>query len=262
MRSILAAIIVAISGLSLGVVEGAVSLTGLNDTYTQNFDSLANVGTSSDLPANWVFVETGTSANTTYTAGTGSGNTGDTYSLGASGSTERALGELTSGSVQSTFGFSALNASGSVFPAFTISYVGEQWRLASATSDKLDFQYSLNATDLSSGTWVNFDALDFIAPVTTGTVGQLDGNASANRVAINQTIGGVDLADGATIWFRWVSVNVANDDYGLALDDFSITAVPEPAEWGLICAVGLLGVCGLRTWRERRRASRQLPGLS
>jgi hypothetical protein len=35
-----------------------------------------------------------------------------------------------------------------------------------------------------------------------------------------------------------------------------IEAVPEPAEWGLIFALGLLGICGVRTWREQRAAKR------
>jgi len=39
----------------------------------------------------------------------------------------------------------------------------------------------------------------------------------------------------------------------------TINAVPEPAEWGLICALGLFGVCGLHTWRQRRRAQSQTP---
>ena len=40
------------------------------------------------------------------------------------------------------------------------------------------------------------------------------------------------------------------------LDNFivnGISVVPEPAEWGLISAVGLLGICGLREWRQRGR---------
>ena len=37
----------------------------------------------STLPAGWELAETGTNANMTYTAGTGSGNAGDTYSFGA-----------------------------------------------------------------------------------------------------------------------------------------------------------------------------------
>jgi len=66
------------------------SLTG--GTYSQNFDALINAGTSSALPSGWEFTETGANANTTYTAGTGSSNAGDTYSFGETGSTERALG--------------------------------------------------------------------------------------------------------------------------------------------------------------------------
>jgi hypothetical protein len=32
----------------------------------------------------------------------------------------------------------------------------------------------------------------------------------------------------------------------------TISAVPEPAEWGAISALGLMGICGLREWRQRR----------
>ncbi|HQX92989.1 MAG TPA: hypothetical protein PKX50_10985, partial [Thermomonas sp.] len=66
--------------------QAQVSLSG--GSYTQNFDTLANTGTSSTLPAGWLMSETGASANGTYTAGTGSSNTGDTYSFGAAGSSE------------------------------------------------------------------------------------------------------------------------------------------------------------------------------
>ena len=111
---------------------------------------------------------------------------------------------------------------------------------------------------------MDVDSLDFVAPVT-GSVGALNGNDSANRVAINNSIAGINLADTSTIWFRWVGADATGNDYGLGVDDFVITAitpVPEPAEWGLICAVGLLGVCGLHTWRESRRAQRQSPSGS
>src|SRR5436853_1544254 len=53
---------------------GTISLTVLNTAYTQNFDTLAVSGTSSTVPTGWDFSESGTSANTTYTAGSGSGN--------------------------------------------------------------------------------------------------------------------------------------------------------------------------------------------
>ena len=81
-----------------------ISLTG--NPYTQDFNTLANSGTSAALPVDWVLAESGTNANLTYTAGTGSSTTGDSYSFGAAASTERALGGLLSGSLTPTFGAS------------------------------------------------------------------------------------------------------------------------------------------------------------
>ena len=51
--------------------------------FTQDFNSLALTGTSSTLPTGWAMAESGTNANATYTASTGSLNSGDTYSYGA-----------------------------------------------------------------------------------------------------------------------------------------------------------------------------------
>ena len=85
-----------IGGLLFGSVlvdsATAVSLTGTD--YTQNFDTLAVTGTSSTLPTDWAITESGANANTTYTAGTGSSNTGETYSFGAAGlqPAQRAIG--------------------------------------------------------------------------------------------------------------------------------------------------------------------------
>jgi hypothetical protein len=90
------------------VLVGCVGVTSLHAqisvpnpsfTYSENFSTLANTGTSSTVPAGWAFAETGASANALYTAGTGSSNTGDTYSLGLAANTERAFGGLQSGSV-------------------------------------------------------------------------------------------------------------------------------------------------------------------
>jgi hypothetical protein len=203
---------------------GSISLTA-GGVYVENFDTLASSGTSSLTPLGWAFVESGTNANDTYAAGTGSSNTGNTYSFGASGSTERAFGGLLSGSLNPTIGAQFTNDTGDVITSVQIAYTGEQWRLGATGrgADRLDFQYSLDATSLGTGTWIDVDALDFSGPVSAGPVGLLDGNAAGNRTAISATLSGLAIPSGSTFWIRWVDLNVASSDDGLAVDDLSVT---------------------------------------
>ena len=203
-----------------------VSLVTPNVAYTQTFDALANTGTSSTLPTGWALSEAGTGANATYTAGTGSGNSGDTYSFGAAASTERALGTLRSGSVQPTIGAVFTNSTGKIIKDLVISYKGEQWRIgATGRVDRLDFQYSTTATAVGTGTFTAATSLNFTAPVTTGTVGALDGNLAANRTTVSATIAGVNIAVGATFVIRWLDIDATGSDDGLGIDDFSLTPV-------------------------------------
>ena len=208
------------------LAAGSISLTTSGTAYTQDFASLASTGTgtTASLPAGWDFVESGTNANTTYTAGTGSSNAGDTYSFGAASSTERALGGLQSGSLIPMFGAAFVNDTGSAIASLDIAYTGEQWRLgALGRTDRIDFQISLDATSLTTGTWTDVDSLDFTAPTTTGTAGPLDGNLAANRTAVSGAIASLSIGPSATFWIRWADLNATGADDGLAVDDFSLT---------------------------------------
>jgi hypothetical protein len=204
---------------------GTISLTG--GAYTQNFDTLANTGASSTVPNGWDFLETGSNANTSYTASsaTGATLTGDTYSLGATSASERAFGGVQSGSLNPTIGAAFVNNTGSAIGEITLTYTGEQWRLgATGRADRLDFQLSADATSLNTGTWVDYNALDFASPVTGGTVGGLDGNASPNRTAITATVSGLNIPNGATFWIRWTDFNASGADDALSVDDLALTA--------------------------------------
>jgi predicted extracellular nuclease len=204
------------------VLNAQISLT--SGTYTQDFNTLANSGTSSTLPSGWLFEESGTNANTTYSAGTGSGTAGDTYSFGSTSSTDRAFGGLLSGSLIPTIGAFFQNNTGATINSLTISYTGEQWRLgALGREDRLEFEYSTNATSLLSGTFTSVTALNFISPVTGPTVGALDGNASANRTTLTHTITGLSISSGAVFYIRWLDFNAAGADDGTAIDDFSLS---------------------------------------
>lgn len=239
------------------VVSNAFAGVLLTDaTYTQNFNTMASAGTSNVLPAEWLNAESGTNGDGNYTAGTGSSTTGDTYSFGSTGSTDRALGGLRSGSLIPLFGTSFTNGGTSSLSSLSISYTGEQWRLGAAGRvDRLDFQYSLNATSLTTGTWLDLNALDFAAPVTTGT-GALDGNASANRVSISGAINSLSLNVGSTIWVRWQDFDATGSDDGLSIDDFSatatFTAVPEPSS---LLLLGLTAGAAVIRCRQRRHNS-------
>ena len=211
---------------AVGPTLSPASLTTLGVPVTQNFNTLAVAGTTSVVPTGWGFDESGTSswANGLYWAGTGSVNTGDIYSFGTSGSAERALGGLRSGTLTPIIGAAFTNNSGATVTSLDIAYTGEQWRLGtSGRTDRLDFQYSTSATSLTTGTWADVNTLDFPGPISVGTVGLLNGNAAANRAAISGTISGLTIPNGATVFIRWTDFDASGADDGLAVDDFSIT---------------------------------------
>ena len=249
----------AFSIITLGNVQAIpIVLNDFVTPYTQDFNSLVNSGTSSSLPSGWALAESGTGANSSYTAGTGSGTTGDTLSLGSSGSLERALGGLQTTSLIPSFGVQFENGTGQDITTLFVGFTGEQWRLGALNRmDRLDFQYSLDASSLTSGTWTDLDSLDFVSPIQTGTVGALNGNASANQQLLSASISGLTLSSGSTIWLRWLDLNASGSDDALAIDDFSVQAsgfVPASVVDGgsAMAMLGLAMVC-LVPFRLSRR---------
>jgi hypothetical protein len=226
--------------------------------YTQDFNSLANSGTSNVLPQGWSISETGSSSRVdgNYTAGTGSSLTGDTYSFGAQDAADRALGSVATGTLLPSYGALFTNGLGGPISALAISYFGELWRVGSAGNiNTLSFAYSLDATSLITGSYTNFTTLDFTAN-PTGSTGARDGNIG--RTSIMGTITGLTLAQGDSILLRWSGANASGNDHGLAIDDFSLTAntntIPEPASWAmLIAGFGLVGAAARNQRRRQRR---------
>jgi hypothetical protein len=208
-----------------------ISLT--SGTYTQDFNTLSNTAasTTNNLTINgWLMTESGGGArdNEQYGVDPGSSNTGDTYSYGTAGSADRAMGQLRSGTLISIFGAVFTNNSGSNITSLTISYTGEQWRLGTISrTDQMDFQYSTNATSITTGTWTDVNSLDFVSPFTT-TAGALDGNAAANRTVLSFTITGLNITNGTTFYIRWTDVDASSSDDGLAVDDFSLSFGSTP----------------------------------
>ena len=209
-----------------------VTINLTDTTYNQAFDDLPVFGlTGSALPTGWSFLEAG-SGNAVYSINNGSFSTGNTYlygaGSGANNDPERALGGLRSATVVPTVGANFTNTTDSTITGLDISYVGELWRLGTpGQEDRLDFQYSLDASSLDTGSWVDVDELDFTTPNTTGSAGARNGNAAENQANISGLIAGLEIAPGETVWIRWTDAAVPGANDGLAVDDFSLTPLFE-----------------------------------
>ena len=105
----------------------------------------------------------------------------------------------------------------------SVAYTGEQWRNGgNTTAHKLDFTYQKNAASITTGTWIDVNAIDFTGPIETATASALDGNLTANRTTLSNTIT-VSILPGETIWLRWMDVDDSGNDHGLGVDDLSVT---------------------------------------
>jgi hypothetical protein len=221
-RSISLAIAVGAAALLWApVAEAQISLTTLDQPYTQNFDTLAALDTGTAVPAGWAFAETGPSADDHYRADGGTTAAGDTYSYGPATS-ERAFGILRNGTATSTIGAHFRNDTGGPITRVVVHYNTELWRAGDVPSaDHLEFQYSTDATSLTTGTWTDVNTLDgFTFNPTMAGPGAVNGNNA--RVPVSGVVP-ADVPNGANLWIRWTDFDDPGADDGIAVDDFSLT---------------------------------------
>lgn len=254
-----------VSALTLAApsVDAAISVDSASFTYSQTFDTLITSGTAQTWTndstlTGWSLFTKDSNAITAYNAGAGASNAGSFYSFGTGTDTDRALGGAASGGAYfgspltgAIAGYIAVgltNNTGSGLAGITISFSGEQWRNGGNTNPQtMALEYGIGDTFATVASWTapggNFN---WTSPVATGTAAAVDGNAAGLVTSKGGTIGGLAWEDEDTLWFRWIEVNDTGNDHGLAIDNFSITAVPEPAST-------LLGGIGLLALLRRRR---------
>jgi hypothetical protein len=234
-------VFVGILGATIALLSGSAAdaqllhqISGANQTVHENFNSLATSGTNNAIPFAAPFAFNESPGNLTYSGDNGTSTVGDTYSYGSTGSTDRALGELTSATAVSTFGYGLNNHTGATITGLVVSYTGEQWRLGAtaAPNDQLDFQWAAGSgTTLTSGPYVDLDQLDFASP-NNASVGTLNGNSAANRTVLAPVVIQTNIPAGAPFFVRWKPVLVAGSgtNDGLAVDDLSITALQDDTD--------------------------------
>jgi|GEM_PF-941513 len=252
------------------VFSQAYTFTAGNLTYNENFDAMGPTGTTY-LPG-WTgvrFAGTGAIGQTLtliVSDGSGSNLSGGVYNAGTTDATDRAMGTLGSGSTIPRFGAYFLNNTGSPITQIDFTGVMEQWRTGSnAVVEDVAFNYSIDATDLMTGTWQPLTSMDLIE-VQTGstTAAAIDGNLPENQAAINGTITGLTWAPGAVLWISWTDANDAGSDGIYAIDNFHMTVTtggftpdPEPSNYPTSFSATASGFSIALNWTDATGA--QLP---
>lgn len=257
-------------------VLGVISITGPGTaTYSQNFDSLPNSGTTATWANNstlsgWYLYNSVGAAVTTIGVNNGASSAGSFYSYGST--SERALGGLgsggtyfgspASGSVAGWIAVAFANNSGLNIDAVTVGFDGEQWRNGGNTTPQtMVFEYGFGSSFASVTTWfAPGGAFDWTSPIATGMAAAVDGNTMGFVGSRGGTIGSLTWADGETLWLRWIERNDAGNDHGLAIDNFSFSAnlvpIPEVETYVAAALAGVFGAFWLNRaiWGRRRNS--------
>ncbi|GAA5000011.1 nuclease [Pseudoluteimonas lycopersici] len=193
--------------------------------YDQNFDSLASSGSSSQVPVGWSIYD----GDGLMIADDGSHGGAGLYSYGTAGSSWRALGSVASAAMAPMFGVCLKNATGGNLTSIWIRYGGQQWHVgATGRSDRLDFQFSTDATSLQTGHWTDVDALDVNTIATGAPVGRINGSLPQYQLSIGADLpAGITIPAGATFWLRWKDFDAAGNDDGLAVDNVHVGATSD-----------------------------------
>lgn len=228
---VVAAIVLAVS---LGVStygQFSFSSLGPGGAYNQNFDGL----TTGTVPVQdnvsflgvYSFRTLGDAPPNLFVADTGASNAGEFKNYGLNLDTDRCFGSLASNSTGDMFyGIRFQNDTSTTIAALQITYTGEQWRTATSVPGTLTFSYRVSPfdiTDLTTGTYTNFPALDFTTPTNTTPPGALNGNLPANRVTVTAVLP-VSIPPLQEIMIRWTDINDASNDQGAGIDDVTVTA--------------------------------------
>ena len=115
------------SNLTVTDNDDAISISVLNTSLpADTFDNVISVP-GSQMYRGWYTYEIGTAANGTYDTTSGFGSpAANIYSMGINGSTERALGSICAGSIDTAiYGAKYKNNTGGNINNLTVSYVGE-----------------------------------------------------------------------------------------------------------------------------------------
>lgn len=253
------------AGLAAVSAQAQISFTG---TYSQNFDSLGtsrielddsqatalSIGIAGWSAARSASPSTKPDFGVEVWAASNLNNAG-LYNFGTTAdASDRSLGSISYG-VTYAFGARFTNTTGAEIDSLTISFDAEFWRTTASTTQTLNFTYgflggAVTATNfLSTGTATAVSQLSVTAP-SSGTNVVQDGNLSGNRTSISYTLTNLNWAPDQTLFLRWQDSDVSGHEAGIAIDNLSLSAIPEPSSASALAGAAAIGLVALR--RRRR----------
>ena len=263
--------------LGLGLLASAASLVAApasgflefdGTLYSQNFNTLpasltAEAGAvATDIDLNNLLglkgwqISNGGSASGALTWRSADSTSSGYYNIGLAADSDRALGGLANATTaKPAFGITLKNTSGATIQSFDLAFDVEQWRVGTTNVDNvLALEYKKSATYASiSGTIAD---ASFVSPGSGANVGSLvnattgaalNGNLSANRQHVTISFSALNWADDEFLVLRWELRSGTNDI--LAIDNVSISAIPEPSTYAALFGVVALSSAALRRRR-------------
>lgn len=161
----------------------------------------------------------------------------------------RGFGSRTTSAGTFSYAFGITNNTGITLNSTDISFVSALWRTPNnSTTDSLTVGYAITTSDPWAGlTYTSIGILgQSITQAASGGGVNTDPNTSGLFYSKSTTVSGLNWATGDTLYLRFVDGTGAG---AWGIDNFAITAVPEPATTALM----LLGAVGVLIMMRRRR---------
>jgi hypothetical protein len=142
------------------------------------------------------------------------------------------------------FGLALQNTTGFDLTSFNLGYTGQQWRITTSgpTTITVSYQFGNLGGNLTGGTWNSIDSLTFTSPHSNADENT---NVGGTLAANSQILSPVNISNtwnsGEQLWIRFTVQNITGLSQGLAVDDVTFSAIPEPGTAGLLGAALALG---------------------
>jgi hypothetical protein len=255
---------------SHGDTPAAMIISGFNSPMTENFNTFA--GTHASIPANFTWTPDGSLGSATnferglfnpaLQAYTNNNGLYALYYSAADDSSDRAFGtKRQPNATPITLDWNFTNQTGQDIAEFNVSWDVEQYTRGGRPT-KIDFQYNPNGAGYTQAGIVGTTLTTAQTSTVTGGENLPGGTPPGGGPPIitPRTVSialATPLANGQSIDFRWITTGVdpSGGNAHFAVDNVSVTAVPEPAIIGSIaCTCVAVGLS--RRFRRRSALTR------